>query len=144
MSTEIKANPVNRGRPSAHEVLLAGIGAMSLIRKNAGAAVTEAFAIAGRVPDAASIAIEGIGESGGRYRDELIARANGLGKRATEVAGNLVSDVESRLQPLLRKFDDVKIGLGVTVLKPKAKPAAARRGRKATKAVVKRKGRKAA
>ncbi|HEY2345627.1 MAG TPA: hypothetical protein VGH80_07060 [Xanthomonadaceae bacterium] len=144
MSTPIEARPVNRERPSAHEVLLAGIGAMSLIRKNAGDALSEAIAIAGRVPDATGIMIEGLGETGGRYRDELIARANGLGKRATSAANGFVADVGSRLRPLLRKFDDVTVGLGITVLKPKAKAVPAKRARKASKAVAKRKTRKAA
>ena len=144
MSKQVKATPMNRERPSAHEVLLAGLGAVSLIRKNAGDALDEAAAIAGRMPDATSILIEGLGETGGRYRDELITRANGLGKRVTSVASGLVADAGSRLQPLLRKFDDVTVGLGITVLKPKTRPVSAKRARKASKAVAKRKTRKAA
>ena len=144
MSTEIKPTSTHRERPGAHEVLLAGIGAMSLLGRNAGGALTEAIAIAGRVPDAAGIMIEGLGETGGRYRDELIARANGLGQRATRAANGLVAEFGSRLQPLLRKLDDVKVGFGITVIKPGAKAASAKRGRKASKAVAKRKSRKAA
>ncbi|MBS0193198.1 MAG: hypothetical protein JSR34_03060 [Proteobacteria bacterium] len=144
MSTQIQATPVNRERSGAREVLLAGIGAVSLIRKNATGAVKEAVAIVGRVPAATSIVIEGLGETGSRYRDELIARATGMRQRATTTAGNLAADIQSRLEPMLGRFNDVTVGLGITVLKPKAKRQPAHRARKAVKTVAKRKTRKAA
>jgi len=141
MSTTLKPTPINRERPRAHEVLLAGIGAASLIRRNAGAVVEDAFAIAGRVQEKASLLIY---EFGGNGFDGLVARANGLGKRASATAGSLAADVESRLQPLLRRLDDVRIGLGITVIKPKPRRTPAKRARKpASKTSSKTSSRKA-
>jgi len=141
MSANLKPTPANRERPGAHEVLLAGIGAASLIRKNAGAVVEDAFAIAGRVQEKASILIY---ELGGNGIDGLVARANSLGKRASAATGSIAADLESRLQPLLRRFDDVKIGLGITVIRPKARRAPAKRARKPAGKTAGGKARKAA
>lgn len=139
MSTKIEATPVNRERPGAREVLLAGIGAVSLARRNAGAVVKEAIAIAGRVPAATSVMIEGIGETGSEYRDAIKARADRLRARITSTAGELATQAQSRLQPLLGRFDGVAARLGIVKATPKA-----RRGRKASKPVARRKTRKAA
>ena len=147
MSKQIKARPMNRTtdvRTGARQVLLAGIGAASLLRKNAGKSWAEATAIAGRMPEATSILIEGLGERSQAFRDELIVRAEKLGKRAKVATTNLVADIESRLQPALRKLADTKIGLGIVISKPKAKRAPAKKAaRKATKPVAKRTVRKA-
>ncbi|HEV2607164.1 MAG TPA: hypothetical protein VGT79_04195 [Xanthomonadaceae bacterium] len=139
MSKQIKARPMNRPtdvRTGARQVLLAGIGAASLLRKNAGKSWAEATAIAGRMPEATSILIEGLGERSQAFRDELIVRA----KAATT---NLVADVESRLQPLLRKFGETTVGLGIVVSR-QGKRGAAKTARKPVKTVAKRKARKAA
>jgi hypothetical protein len=159
MSTEIKAksgNPESANRGGfARDMLLASVGAASLLRKNAGSALTEAAAIAGRMPQATSILIEGIGERSAAMIDELGARGNAfrwefarlareLGKKASEATTSLASDVESRVQPVLRKFAETKIGLGIVVAKPKAKRAAGKKtARKAVKPVAKRTVRKA-
>jgi hypothetical protein len=139
MSKQIKARPMNRPtdvRTGARQVLLAGIGAASLLRKNAGKSWAEATAIAGRMPEATSILIEGLGERSHAFRDELIERA----KAATT---NLVADVESRLQPLLRKFGETTVGLGIVVSR-QGKRGVAKKTRKPVKTVAKRKPRMAA
>lgn len=139
MSKQIKARPMNRTtdvRTGAREVLLAGIGAASLLRKNAGKSWAEATAIAGRMPEATSILIEGIGERSQAFTDELIERA----KAATT---NLIADVESRLQPLLRRFGETTVGLGIVVSR-QGKRGAASKARKPVKTVARRKPRKAA
>jgi len=146
MSKQIKAQPVNRKtdvRTGARDVLLAGIGAASLLRKNAGASWAEAKAIAKRIPAASSIMVEGIGESGQAFKAELIDRAEAFGKRAKAATTNLVADVESRLQPLLRKFGETTAGFGIVVSR-QGKRAAAKKTRKPVKTVAKRKPRKAA
>jgi len=157
MSTEIQAQPKNRepSRSLARDVLLAGIGAASLIRRNAGGALTEAAAIAGRMPKATSILIEGVGERSAAMIDELGARGNAfrwefarlarvLGSKAVEAGSTLAADVETRVKPLLSRLDDVKVGLGIVVAKPKAKRAASKKtARKAAKPVAKRAVRKA-
>jgi len=140
MSKQIKASPMNRTtdvRTGARQVLLAGIGAASLLRKNAGKSWAEATAIAGRMPEATSILIEGIGERSQAFRDEFIERA----KAATT---NLVADVEARLHPVLRKLADTKIGLGIVISRPKAKHAPARKAAKPVAKRTVRKPRKAA
>ena len=158
MSTQIKATTQNRdsgNRSLARDVLLASIGAASLIRKNAGGALTEAAAIAGRTPKATSILIEGIGERSAAVINELGARGNAFrweferlgrvfGKQVSTVTTSLVADVEARVQPVLKRFDELKVGLGIVVVKPKAKRAAPRKAaRKAAKTVTKRVVRKA-
>lgn len=139
MSTKIEATPVNRQRPGAREFMLAGIGAVSLARRNAGAAVQEAIAIAGRVPAATSIMIEGLGETGSEYRRAIGARADALRTRILTTAGEVAAQAQSRVQPLLGRFEGVAARLGIVKTKPKA-----RRGRKASKPVARRKARKAA
>jgi hypothetical protein len=144
MSTQIKAEPMNRERPSAHQVLLAGLGAVSLLRKNAGKTWAETAAIVGRLPEASSIMVEGIGERSAAMIEELGARGNAfrwefariarvLGKEASTATIKVVADVESRLQPLL-----VKVG----VVKPQPKRTTAKRTRKTVKPVAKRTTRK--
>lgn len=142
MSTNLNAVPVRRARPGTREVLLAGIGAVSLARRNAGAAVKEAIAIAGRVPAATSIMIEGLGETGNDYRNAIIARAGTWRGRIARTVGSLAADAQARLQPLLGRFDGVAARFGIARTKP-----APRRGRKAAKAkpaATRRKVRKAA
>jgi hypothetical protein len=139
MSKQIKARPMNRStdvRTGARQVLLAGIGAASLLRKNAGKSWAEATAIAGRMPEATSILIEGLGERSQAFRDELIERA-----RAAKT--NLVADMESRLQPLLRKFGETTVSLGIVVSRQRQR-GAEKKARKPVKTVAKHKPRKAA
>jgi hypothetical protein len=144
MSIEVKAEPMNR-RP-ARDVLLAGLGAVSLLRKNAGSAWTEATAIAGRMPLATSIAIEGMVESlverGNFFRWEFERLGRVARKETTAAATRMVADVESRVQPLLRKLSDTSIGLGIVIGKPKAKKAAVKRTRNVAKKAAKRAVRK--
>jgi len=139
MSKQIKARPMIRTtdlRTGAREVFLAGIGALSLVRKNAGKSWAEATAIAGRMPEATSILIEGFGERSQAFRDELL-------ERTKAAATNLVSDVESRLQPLLRKFGETTVSLGIVVSRQRQRDAA-NKARKPVKTVARRKPRKAA
>jgi hypothetical protein len=147
MSKQIKARPMNRTtdvRTGARQVLLAGIGAASLLRKNAGKSWAEATAIASRMPEATSILIEGLGERSQAFREDLIVRAENLGKRAKVATTNLVADVELRVQPVLRKLAETKIGLGIVISKPKAKRAPGKKAvHKAAKPVAKRTVRKA-
>jgi len=142
MSKQIKAQPMNRDRRPARDVLLAGIGAVSLLRKNAGKSWTEATAIAGRMPEATSILIEGIGERstamieeigvrGNMFRWEFKRLAREFRKHTSEATTNLAADVESRLQPLL-----VKLGVKPAPAKRKATPA--KRGKPARKTAAKR------
>ncbi|HTD28143.1 MAG TPA: hypothetical protein VK660_02010 [Xanthomonadaceae bacterium] len=134
MSTQIKAQPMNRDRRPARDVLLAGIGAVSLLRKNAGKSWSEATAIAGRIPEASSVLMEGIGERSNAFRHEFIRLAGEVGRQASVARTNLASDVESRLQPLLRK-------LGIKPTKAKRK-VVAKRGKSARKPAAKRVARK--
>ena len=145
MSTQIKAEPMNRERPSAHHVLLAGLGAVSLLRKNAGKTWAETAAIVGRLPEASSIMVEGIGERSAAMIEEIGVRGNAFrwefarlarvfGQEASTATNKVVADVESRLQPLL-----IKVGIG----KPQPKRATTKRARKTTKPVAKRTTRKA-
>jgi hypothetical protein len=144
MSIEIKAAPMNR-RP-ARDVLLAGLGAVSLLRKNAGSVWTEATAIAARMPEATSILVEGVVEGvvkrGNAFRYEFERVGRQARKETSAAASKMVADVESRLQPLLRKFSDTTIGLGIVVARPKANKAAAKRTSKIAKLVAKRTARK--
>jgi hypothetical protein len=155
MSKQIKARPMNRERPSAHEVLLAGIGAVSLIRRNAGRTWTEATAMAGRLPETTSLLIDSAGERtvatiaeigarGNAFRWEFERLVREFGKQASVVTTNVIADVEQRVQPVLKKLADSRIGLGIVVVKPKAKRAPAKKtARKAAKPVAKRTVRKA-
>ncbi len=144
MSIQRNAESMNR-RP-ARDVLLAGLGAVSLLRKNAGSAWTEATAIAGRMPEATSIlvegvvvgVVEGVVERGNAFRYEFERLGRVARKETAAAASKMVADVESRLKPLLRRFSDTTIGLGIVVAKPKANQAAAKRTRKAAKPVAKR------
>jgi hypothetical protein len=149
MSTQVKATPMNRDRRPARNVLLAGIGAVSLLRKNAGKSWTEVTAIAGRLPEASSILLEGIGERGTSMIEEIGVRGNAfrwefarlarvVRKEASSATTKVVADVETRLQPLLRKLDLVKPqpkrGKAVKGAKKVAKPVAKRAARKPRKA----------
>lgn len=136
MNTNIRSATT---RPGAREVLLAGIGAASLLRKNTGAALKEAVAIAGRAPKAAGIAIEGIGEQGRFYRERATARATALGQRAVAVAGELSSTVRTRLQPALGTFDGLMARFGVRVVETSGKRTGAKRARKSPRTLGKRK-----
>lgn len=144
MNTNIDNAATQTNRPGAREVLLAGIGAVSLIRKNATGAVKEAVAIAGRAPKAASIAIEGIGEQGRYYRGRVTAHANELGQRAIAVAGELSASVQTRLQPVLGTLDGLTARFGVRLVKTTGKRSGGKRARKTTRVATKRKARKAA
>jgi uncharacterized protein YgbK (DUF1537 family) len=143
MSTELKAEPMNRDRRPARDVLLAGLGAVSLLRKNAGSAWTEATAIAGRMPLATNDLIEEMVERGVAFRYEFERLGRVAGKEVSTAATSAISEVKARLQPLLRKIGDTKIISGVAVRKPKAKKAVSKRVRKAVKPVAKRAVRKA-
>ena len=143
MSTKTKARPIHREQLGARHLLLAGIGAVSLIRKNAGKTLAEAAAIAGRLPEAGSILIEGIGERSVAYRNELVRLVDQLGGQASVATTNLVSDVGSRIQPLLQKIDGTSMLFGIRIAKAQ-RGATAKRTRKPAKAAAKRKVRKAA
>ncbi len=167
MSKQIKARPMNRKtdlrsstlrsstlRSSARDVVLAGIGAASLLRKNAGKSLADVAGVIERLPEASSILIEGIGERSTAMIEELGARGNAFrwefarlvrvaGKEASARTTNLVAEVESRVQPLLRKFNDVSVGFGIVVAKPKPKRAATKATRKTVKPAAKRTARKA-
>ncbi|MBS0457158.1 MAG: hypothetical protein JSS44_07510 [Proteobacteria bacterium] len=144
MSTNIDTAATATIRPGAREVLLAGIGAVSLIRKNATGAVKEAVAIAGRAPKAAGIAIEGIGEQGRFYRERMTARASVLGQRAVTAAGEWSTHMQSRLQPVLGTLDGLTARFGLRLVKTTAKRTGAKRARKTVRVAAKRKARKAA
>jgi hypothetical protein len=155
MSKQVKARPMNRERPSAHEVLLAGIGAASLIRANAGKTWTEARAVTGRLPQTTSLLIDSVGERtaatiaeigarGNAFRWEFERLAREFGKQASAVTTSVIADVEQRVQPVLKKLADSKIGLGIVVVKPKAKRAPAKKTvRKTAKPIARRTVRKA-
>lgn len=144
MSIELKSEPMNRR--AARDVLLAGLGAVSLLRKNAGSTWTQATAIAGRMPEATSILMEGVAvsvvERGKAFRYEFERLGRLARKETSAAASKMVADVDSRLQPLLRKFSDSTISLGIVVARPKVKMAVAKRTRKVAKPVAKRKVRK--
>jgi hypothetical protein len=142
MSTELKAEPMNRDRRPARDVLLAGLGAVSLLRKNAGSAWTEATAIAGRMPLATNDLIEEIVDRGMAFGYEFQRLGREASKEVSSAASSAISDVKARLQPLLRGIGDTKIAAGLMVLKPKAKKAAAKRPRKTVKSATKRAARK--
>lgn len=162
MSKQIKARPMNRKtdlhssslRSSARDVVLAGIGAASLLRKNAGKSWAEVSGVIERLPEASSILIEGIGERSNAMIEEIGARGNAfrweferlarvVGKEASARTTNLVANVESRVQPLLRKFSDVSVGFGIVVAKPKSKRTVVKATRKTIKPAAKRTARKA-
>jgi hypothetical protein len=116
MSTHVKATAMNRDSRPARNVMLAGIGAVSLLRKNAGKSWTEATAIAGRLPEASSVLLEGIGERstamieeigvrGNAFRWEFARLARVVRREASNATTKVVAEVETRLQPLLRKLD---------------------------------------
>ena len=149
MSTQVKATPMNRDSRPARNVLLAGIGAVSLLRKNAGKSWTEATAMAGRLPEASSILLEGIGERSTAMIEEIGVRGNAfrwefarlgrvIRREASNATTKVVADVEARLQPLLRKFDlgkpQPKRGKAAKRAKKVAKPVAKRATRKPRKA----------
>ena len=81
---------VHRIPGSARDVLLAGIGAASLLRRNAATSLGEAMAVMGRLPHASSMLLGGISERSsaiiGDEVDELIAvveaqlRSDGVGE----------------------------------------------------------------
>ena len=152
MSKQIKAQPMSRARRPARNVVLAGIGAASLLRKNVGKSLTEAAGIVGRLPEASSIMLEGISERSGAMIEEIGARGNAfrwefarlarlVGREASAATSNALADVQLRLQPLLRKFDDTSILFGIKIgnVKPERKPA--KHARKSAKPTAKRVGR---
>ncbi len=131
--------------PGARAVLLAGLGAASLIRRNTAAAVQEAVAVAGRVPKATGIMLEGLGEQGRYYRDRTLTGANALGQRVVAIAGELATGAHDRLQPVLRRLDGVTAVLGIRARSTKATRKPVRKARKpAVKTTARRKTRKAA
>jgi hypothetical protein len=98
------------------------------------------------MPEATSILVEGVVEGvvkrGNAFRYEFERVGRQARKETSAAASKMVADVESRLQPLLRKFSDTTIGLGIVVARPKANKAAAKRTSKIAKLVAKRTARK--
>ena len=144
MSTRSKAKAKSRTqapkieRPAAQQVLLAGIGAVSLIRRNAGKTIAEAATMAGRLPAAANglvkdageratATLKEIGARGNAFRWEFERLAKAFGQEAVAAGSNVIADVESRIQPLLRKFDGTPLAFGITIAKPRSSARPARK-----------------
>ncbi len=149
MSKQTKAQPMNRERRPARDVLLAGIGAASLLRKNAGKSLTEAAAIVGRLPQASSIMLEGIGERTGAMVEEIGARGNAFrwefarlarvfGREAAAATAEALADAQLRLRPLLSKFDDTSLLFGIQSGNPQPKRKPSKQARKPAKPTAKR------
>ena len=142
-------------RPTAQQVLLAGIGAVSLIRKNAGKTLAEAGAIAGRLPETAGSLVQGAGERATTTLKEIGARGNAFrweferlaktfGQGAVTAGTQAVADAQARIEPLLKKIEGMPIVFGIAITKPRSAAKSARKtARKPTKRSV-RKIRKAA
>lgn len=137
MSNLIKARTMNHRADllgGARDVLLAGVGAVSLLGKNAGKSLADAAGVIERLPEASSILAEGIGERAQAFKAELIERVALLDARTRTALGDGLAEVEFRLLPLLRQLR----------IKPaQRRPAkSAKRGPKPAKAASKRTSRK--
>ncbi len=134
MSKQIEARRMNRKtglRSGARDALLAGIGAVSLVRKNAGKSLAEAASVIERLPEASSILIEGIGERTQALKTELLGRVASLDTRARVASNNGIAEVESRLRRLLRK-------LGIEPVRTTHAGKPAKRGKATVKPAAKR------
>ncbi len=139
MSKQIKARSI-RHRPSsigAREIALAGLGAASLARKQAIKSFAEFSAIAGRLPEASAIFVEGLGERGQALKDTVIAKAASLRQRADNLAGIASAEIGQRIAPLLAT-------LGVKRTPAKRERVARGRANATPTTAAKRAGRKAA
>ncbi len=153
MSKQSRAKAAKNERPVAREAVLAGIGAVSLIRRGAGKTLADASAVAGRLPKAAGELIENagqrttatlkeIGARGNAFRWEFERLAKVFGQEAVAAGSNVIADVQSRIQPLLKKLDGTPLVFGVTTAKSKPKRTVAKGRRKAAKKTAKRGARK--
>lgn len=106
MSKQIKAHPIRHLEASigARELALAGLGAASLARKQAIKSFLELSAIAGRLPEASAIFVEGIGERAQALTDAAVAQTLSLRKRTERLVKAASEEVEQRIAPLLEKF----------------------------------------
>jgi hypothetical protein len=153
MSKQSRGKTAKNERPIAREAVLAGIGAVSLIRRNASKTLADANAVAGRLPKAAGELLENagqrttatlkeIGARGNAFRWEFERLAKAFGQEAVAAGSNVIADVRSRIQPLLKKLDGTPLVFGITIAKPQPKRAAAKGRRKTAKKIAKRSARK--
>ncbi|MEO7478340.1 MAG: hypothetical protein ABIT64_03805 [Lysobacteraceae bacterium] len=132
MSKQIKARSTKRkaqARTDGRDMWLAGIGAASLLRKNATKAYADASVVVAQLPEKSAEFIEVIVERANAFKVEFVNRVvPTFGRRVKSMASEGVATIESRLRPLLGK-------LGV-----KTKPAKVTKRRKiaARKAAAKR------
>ena len=108
MSKQIKARSTHRkaqARTDGRDVLLAGIGAASLLRKNATKAYVDASAAVAQLPEKSAEFIEAFAERANAFKVEFVNRvAPTFGRRIKSMATDGVATVESRLRPLLGKL----------------------------------------
>jgi hypothetical protein len=139
MSKQTKAGSGKRPtetRTAARDVLLAGIGAASLLRKNANQAIADASAAIDHLPVKTADFADAVAERTHAFRIEFSKRiVPSLGRRVKAMATEGVASVESRLQPLLKKLG-VKTSAAKTGKRRKtaAKSTAKRTVRKPRKA----------
>ena len=108
MSKQVKARSMNRkteARTGGRDVLLAGIGAASLLRRNAGKAFVDAAAAIGQLPEKSAELVEAFGERANAFKVEFVWRVGpSFGRKVKALASDGVATVESRLRPLLGKL----------------------------------------
>ena len=139
MSKQTKTRSSKRpteSRTAARDVLLAGLGAASLLRKNASQAIADATTAIDQLPVKTADFADAIAERSHAFRIEFSKRiAPSFGRRVKAMASDGIASVESRLQPLLKRFGVVTATAKAGERrKTAAKPGAKRVVRKPRKA----------
>lgn len=117
-----RKTPVNRAKPAApasREVLLAGLGAVSLGRKQVIQSYTDAVSKAYRLRDRANAAVNAASAKAAKLRKQAQSRLAPASKTVLTLVSELRSQARAQLTPVLGK-----LGLAT------AKTAAIRTGRK--------------
>ena len=108
MSKPIKARSTKRKsqvRTEGRDMWLAGIGAASLLRKNATKAYVDATAAVAQLPEKSAEFIEATVERANAFKVEFVNRmVPAFGRQVKSMASDGIATIESRLRPLLGKL----------------------------------------
>jgi poly(hydroxyalkanoate) granule-associated protein len=119
----------------SRELLLAGIGAVSLTRKQGvklyGSLLDEGRTLQGRANEAVQNVSQQISSGFDAARDRIEAAVKPIRGRAEATFANVKSEVETRLQPVLARFGVKAKPAKRVVRKPAAKRPAVKARRKA-------------
>lgn len=118
--TSVRRAP--KSAATSRDVLLAGIGAVSLGRKQVIKSYTDAVSSVYSLRDQANAAVNAAGAKAVRLRKQAQARIAPARKTVVTLVSGLRSQAQAQLQPVLGK-----LGLAATKARVSRKPAAAKR-----------------